>query len=175
MQQTQARCLVNPAAESKLECAGTRSFRLSRDGGAVLLQNPDGTERLMLLVSDLQRAKQDLQRREKEAARQQAVSPETYEVQCCINSCHMYWRQPRRISNEQLHECEAVRQQTVLLNLHGAHLTQLCVLLVQHSCYGPMKCSMHSVLLPCSLLQPCSFTNLVPERLGCCAGSIYRP
>ena len=61
-------------------CAGSRSFRLSRDGGAVLLQNPDGTERLMLLVSDLQRAKRDLQQREQEAAAQAALEPETYQV-----------------------------------------------------------------------------------------------
>ena len=66
--------------------AGGRSFRLSRDGGAVLLQNPDGTERLMLLVSDLQRAKRDLQRREQEAAAQAALEPETYQV--CASRTH---------------------------------------------------------------------------------------
>lgn len=62
--------------------AGTRSFRLSRDGGAVMLQNPDGTERLMLFVSDLQRAKQDLQKREQEAASRREESPDTYQVSC---------------------------------------------------------------------------------------------
>ena len=62
-------------------CAGARSFRLSEDGGAVLLQNPDGSEALMLLVSDIKRAREDLAKRERaaKAARDQAP-PGTYEV-----------------------------------------------------------------------------------------------
>ena len=63
-------------------CTGpARSFKLSQDGGAVLMQNPDGTEALMLLVSDLKRAKEDLERKEKAAQAERDRAPlGSYEV-----------------------------------------------------------------------------------------------
>ena len=56
----------------------------------MLMQNPDGTEALMLLVSDLKRAREDLDRKEKAAkALRDRAPPGTYEVCMCMCMCEL--------------------------------------------------------------------------------------